>query len=104
MAWLILVVSGLFEAVWAVALSRSDGFTRPGPALVFAAGLVVSMAGLAYALRSIPVGTGYAVWVAVGAGGAALYGMVVLGEPATAARIACLLMVLAGVMGLKWLA
>lgn len=101
MAWIVLVLSGLLETVWAVALDRSAGFSRPVPSAVFAVSLVASMAGLAYALRDIPVGTGYAVWVGIGAVGTALVGMVALHEPATLPRISCLLLVVAGVVGLK---
>ncbi|WP_426511773.1 DMT family transporter [Dactylosporangium sp. McL0621] len=101
MAWLILAISGLLESVWAIALSRSAGFTRPIPSAVFAVALVASMGGLAYALRSIPVGTGYAVWVGVGAAGTALAGMLFLGEPSTLLRLLSLLLVVAGVVGLK---
>ncbi|EEP74049.1 small multidrug resistance protein [Micromonospora sp. ATCC 39149] len=101
MAWIVLVVSGLLETVWAVALDRSAGFTRPLPSAVFAVSLLLSMAGLAYALREIPVGTGYAVWVGIGAVGTALVGMLALHEPASLPRIVCLLLVVAGVVGLK---
>ncbi|MFI7280778.1 DMT family transporter [Micromonospora chersina] len=101
MAWLVLVLSGLLETAWAIALDRSAGFTRPLPSLVFAVSLVASMAGLAYALRDIPVGTGYAVWVGIGAVGTAVIGMVALGESANLPRIASLLLVVAGVVGLK---
>lgn len=101
MAWLVLVVSGVLEAVWAVALDRSQGFSRLAPSLVFLVALAASMAGLALALRTLPVGTAYAVWVAIGAVGTALYGMAALGEPVTAARLLCLLLVVAGVVGLK---
>ncbi|MFU8850537.1 DMT family transporter [Micromonospora sp. SL1-18] len=101
MAWTVLVFSGLLETVWAIALDRSAGFSRPLPSLVFVVSLVASMAGLAYALRDIPVGTGYAVWVGIGAVGTALVGMLALDEPATLPRIACLLLVVAGVVGLK---
>ncbi|MEU5525902.1 SMR family transporter [Micromonospora chersina] len=101
MAWLVLVLSGLLETAWAIALDRSAGFTRPLPSAVFAVSLVSSMAGLAYALRDIPVGTGYAVWVGIGAVGTVVVGMVALGESASLPRIACLLLVVAGVVGLK---
>lgn len=101
MAWIVLVVSGVLETVWAVALSRSEGFSRPVPSAVFGVALVLSMVGLAYALRTIPVGTGYAVWVGIGAVGTAAYGMAWLGEPATAARIGCLVLIVSGVVGLK---
>ncbi|MEU8068531.1 MULTISPECIES: multidrug efflux SMR transporter [Micromonospora] len=101
MAWIVLVLSGLLETAWAIALDRSAGFTRPLPSAVFAVTLVGSMAGLAYALRDIPVGTGYAVWVGIGAVGTALVGMLALGEPVNLPRVACLLLVVAGVIGLK---
>ncbi|MBQ0900808.1 quaternary ammonium compound efflux SMR transporter SugE [Micromonospora sp. U21] len=101
MAWLVLVISGLLETAWAIALDRSAGFSRLVPSLVFVVALVLSMAGLAYALREIPVGTGYAVWVGIGAVGTALVGMLVLGESASLPRILCLLLVVAGVIGLK---
>ncbi|GAA3267377.1 MULTISPECIES: DMT family transporter [Dactylosporangium] len=101
MPWIVLVISGLFESVWAIALSRSAGFTRPVPTATFAVALALSMGGLGYALRSIPVGTGYAVWVGIGAAGTAVAGMLWLGEPAGLPRILALLLVVAGVIGLK---
>ncbi|NBE81994.1 DMT family transporter [Micromonospora rubida] len=101
MAWIVLVVSGLLETAWAISLDRSAGFSRPLPSLVFAVTLVLSMLGLAYALREIPVGTGYAVWVGIGAVGTALVGMLALGESTSLPRILCLLLVVAGVVGLK---
>jgi quaternary ammonium compound-resistance protein SugE len=101
MSWVVLVISGLFESVWAIALSRTAGFTRPLPTAVFAVALAISMAGLGYALRSIPVGTGYAVWVGVGVAGTALAGMLLFGEAAGPLRLLCLLLVAAGVAGLK---
>ncbi|WP_235739069.1 DMT family transporter [Nocardioides alcanivorans] len=102
MAWLVLIVSGMFETVWAVALAETKGFTRLMPSVVFGGALVVSMAGLAIALRSIPVGTGYAVWVGIGAVGTAIYGMAALGEPVTVLRSLCLMLIVAGVVGLKF--
>ncbi|MEU4568548.1 SMR family transporter [Micromonospora sp. NPDC023956] len=101
MAWLVLVVSGILETAWAIALDRSAGFSRPAPTAVFAVTLVLSMAGLAYALREIPVGTGYAVWVGIGAVGTAAVGILALGESASLPRLACLFLVVAGVVGLK---
>ncbi|MER5454180.1 SMR family transporter [Micromonospora sp. NPDC002389] len=101
MAWIALVISGLLETAWAIALDRSAGFTRPVPSAIFAVTLVLSMAGLAYALREIPVGTGYAIWVGIGATGTALVGMLALGESASVPRLLCLLLVVAGVVGLK---
>ena len=101
MAWVVLVLSGMFETVWALALAQSEGFWKLVPTVVFLVALLISMGGLAYALRSIPVGTGYAIWVGIGAIGTAIYGMAMLGEPATVARIVCLLFIVAGVVGLK---
>jgi quaternary ammonium compound-resistance protein SugE len=103
MAWVVLVISGLFETVWAVALAESKGLTRPIPVAIWAVGMVVSMAGLAYALRELPVGTGYAIWVGIGAVGTAVYGMVALGEPVTALRGVCLTLIVGGAVGLKLL-
>lgn len=102
MAWVVLVVSGFLETAWATALAQSKGFTRIGPSVVFGVTVVLSMVGLSYALRSIPVGTGYAVWVGIGAVGTAVVGMIWLREPVTVARILCLLLVVAGVVGLKF--
>ncbi|PZG19253.1 ligand-binding protein SH3 [Micromonospora craterilacus] len=101
MAWIVLVLSGLLETAWAIALDRSAGFTRPVASVIFVITLVLSMAGLAYALREIPVGTGYAVWVGIGVTGTALVGMLALGESASLPRILCLVLVVAGVIGLK---
>ncbi|MFE7524781.1 DMT family transporter [Kitasatospora sp. NPDC057542] len=101
MAWLVLIVSGFLETVWAVALESSKGFTRLVPSLVFGVALLLSMGGLAYAMRTIPIGTGYAAWVGIGAVGTAVYGMAVLGDPVTMARIVCLLLIVSGVVGLK---
>jgi quaternary ammonium compound-resistance protein SugE len=101
MAWIVLVVSGLFETVWAAALAESKGFTRPVPSVVFGVALVVSMVGLAVALRSIPIGTGYAIWVGIGAVGTAIYGIVALEESTSALRLLCLGLIVAGVVGLK---
>jgi quaternary ammonium compound-resistance protein SugE len=101
MAWSVLIISGLLETVWAIALDRSAGFSRPLPLAVFLVALALSMAGLGYAVRTIPVGTGYAVWVGIGAVGTALVGMVALGESASLPRLICLLLVVSGVVGLK---
>ena len=101
MAWIVLVVSGMLETVWAIALERSAGFTRPVPSVVFGVSLAASMAGLAYALRTIEVGTGYAVWVGIGAVLTAVVGMVALGESASLPRIVSLVLVVAGIVGLK---
>lgn len=101
MAWLILVLSGVLEAVWATALGRSEGFTRLAPSVVFAVALVVSMGGLAYAMRDLPVGTAYAVWVGIGASLTVIYAMATGAEPVSVAKVLFLLMIIGGVVGLK---
>ena len=101
MAWIVLVVSGLLEAVWALALGRSEGFTRVGPTVVFGVALVASMAGLAHAMRAIPIGTAYAVWVGIGATGTVLVGMVAGEEQVTAVKVLLLLGLIGCVAGLK---
>lgn len=101
MAWLILLVSGVFEAVWAIALSRSEGFTRLGPSLVFLGAIVLSMGGLAFAMRTLPVGTAYAVWVGVGAALTVTYGFLAGDETASLLKILLLLGLIACVIGLK---
>ena len=101
MAWFVLVLSGLLEAVWASALAQSRGLSRLGPSLVFGVAVTLSMIGLGYALRTLPVGTGYAVWVGIGAVGTAAYGMVALDEPASLARVLCLAAIVGGVVGLR---
>ena len=101
MAWLVLILSGVLEAVWAVALGKSEGFSRLVPSVVFLVGLVLSMGGLAYALRTLPVGTGYAVWVGVGASLAVLYGMVAGDESVSVVKVALLVGLIGCVIGLK---
>ncbi|MDO4821562.1 MULTISPECIES: DMT family transporter [Rothia] len=101
MHWLILIISGLFEAVWATALGRSEGLTRLTPTLVFIGGLVLSMVGLAYAMRELPTGTAYAVWVGVGATVTVLYAMATGTEPVSLLKVLFLLMIVAGIVGLK---
>ncbi|MDN5855312.1 MAG: SMR family transporter [Actinomycetia bacterium] len=101
MAWIILVGSGFLETVWAVALSASKGFSKLGPSVLFAVALFFSMAGLAYALKTLPVGTAYGVWVGIGAVGTAVYGMLALDEPASIGRVLCLVLIIGGVVGLK---
>lgn len=100
-AWLVLVVSGLFETAWAVGLPRTEGFTRLGPSAFVLATMAVSIYGLAVATRVLPIGTAYAVWTGIGAVGAVVFGIAVLGEPRAAARLVCLGLILAGVVGLK---
>ena len=87
MTWVVLLVAGLFETVWALALKESDGFSKLGPTMVFLVSLIISMVLLALALRDLPVGTGYAVWTGTGAVGAAIAGMILFGESAAPSRI-----------------
>lgn len=101
MAWLVLVISGLLETAWAAALNASQGFSRFWPSVAFVVTLALSMGGLAYALRTIPLGTGYAVWVSIGVVGTALIGMFFLGEGFSVPKALCLIMIVAGVVGLK---
>ena len=101
MSWIILIVAGLFETVWALALKGSDGFSKLGPTVLFLGALIVSMVLLAAALRELPVGTGYAVWVGIGAIGTATAGIVWLGDPAAAGRMAAIGLIAVGVV---WLA
>jgi len=103
MAWIYIVIAGLFEVAWAVGLKYSQGFTKPGPTVFTLIGMTVSFAFLAQGVRTIPVGAAYAVWTGIGAVGTAIYGIVKLGEPMTATRIICLAMVIAGIVGLKFL-
>ncbi|MGE0040643.1 MAG: quaternary ammonium compound efflux SMR transporter SugE [Vicinamibacterales bacterium] len=101
MAWTLLVIAGLLEVVWAVGLKYSAGWTRPGPSAVTLGALVLSFVLLAQAMRTLPVGTAYAVWTGIGAAGAASLGMLLLGEPATPARLGCLALIVTGIVGLK---
>jgi len=101
MAWGVLVVSGLLEAGWALSLKASDGFSRLWPSVGFVVMLAASMAGLAFALRSLPVGSAYAVWVGIGAVTTAVLGMTVLGEPASLVKVVSILLIIAGVVGLN---
>ncbi len=100
-AWLVLIVAGLFEIGWAVGLKYTDGFTRLWPTAWTAVALVSSMVLLGLAVRALPLGTAYAVWVGIGAVGTALLGIALLGEPATLARVASIGLVVAGIVGLK---
>ncbi|MFE5706200.1 DMT family transporter [Rhodococcus koreensis] len=101
MAWIVLVLSGVLEAVWATALGRSEGFSKPGPSIVFGVALVFSMAGLAYAMRSLPTGTSYAVWVGIGAALTVGFAMLTGAESATPVKILLILGIVGCVVGLK---
>ncbi len=101
MAWVVLAVAGLLEIGWAVGLKYTEGFTRLWPTVATVASMVVSMGMLGIAVNSLPVGTAYAVWTGIGTIGTALLGLLLFDEPATAARLACIGMVAAGIVGLK---
>lgn len=101
MAWLVLVFSGVFEAVWATALGRSEGLSKLSPSLVFLGALIVSMFGLAYAMNYLPVGTAYAVWVGIGAVGTVIFAMLTGAEAVSLLKLLCLLAIVSGVVGLK---
>jgi quaternary ammonium compound-resistance protein SugE len=103
MAWIWLVAAGLLEIVWAIGLKYTAGFTRLAPSLITLAAMAASVYCLAVAVRTIPIGTGYAVWTGIGAVGVAILGMVLFGEPRGIARIASILLIVAGIAGLKLL-
>ena len=101
MAWTILIVAGLFEIAWAIGLKYTEGFTRPWPSVFTGTSMVVSVVLLGIAMKSLPVGTSYAVWVGVGAVGTAILGIVLFGESANAGRLLSLGLIVAGIIGLK---
>ncbi|HEU0070004.1 MAG TPA: quaternary ammonium compound efflux SMR transporter SugE [Alphaproteobacteria bacterium] len=101
LAWAFLLLAGLFEIVWAIGLKYTDGFTRLVPSAITLAGMAVSIGFLSLALRHIPIGTGYAIWTGIGAVGVAIAGMVLFGEPRDALRILFILLIVAGIIGLK---
>ena len=101
MSWLVLVLAGLFEIGWAIGLKYTDGFTKLWPTVGTVASMIVSLGLLGIAMKSLPVGTAYAVWVGVGAVGTAILGIVLLGEPANAGRMVSLGLIVAGIVGLK---
>lgn len=101
MAWVLLVVAGIFEIFWAVALKYSEGFTRLWPSLIFGLTAWISFACLAQAIRSLPMGTAYAVWTGIGAVGIAIAGIIWFGESASLLRLFCIVLIVAGIAGLK---
>jgi quaternary ammonium compound-resistance protein SugE len=101
MSWVILTIAGLFEIGWAIGLKYTEGFTRPWPAVGTVLSMIVSLGLLGIAMKSLPVGTAYAVWVGVGAVGTVVLGIVLLEEPATPARLASVALIVAGIVGLK---
>ncbi|HZN10732.1 MAG TPA: quaternary ammonium compound efflux SMR transporter SugE [Blastocatellia bacterium] len=102
MAWVYLLCAGLFEIGWAIGLKYTEGFTRLWPSVWTAASMAVSLYLLALALRTLPVGTAYAVWTGIGAVGTAVLGIILLGEPRDLPRVVCLLLIVAGIIGLKF--
>jgi quaternary ammonium compound-resistance protein SugE len=100
-AWVYLAIAGCCEVVWAIALKQSDGFSRPGPSVVTVVGLAISMWLLAQAIRVLPAGTGYAVWVGIGAVGTAVVGIIVLGESRQPLRLASIACIVIGIVGLR---
>lgn len=101
MAWLVLVVAGLFEVGWAIGLKYTEGFSRPWPTVATVTAMVISVGLLGLAMRTLPVGTAYAVWTGIGAVGTVVLGMLLFHEPATVARLTCVGLILAGIVGLK---
>jgi quaternary ammonium compound-resistance protein SugE len=103
-AWVLLSVASLFEIGWAIGLKYTDGFTRLAPSVLTLAGMALSMLLLGLALKTLPVGTAYAVWTGIGTVGTALLGIYLFGEPATALRLACIGLIVTGILGLKLVA
>ncbi len=102
MAWVSLFIAGLFEIAWAIGLKYTEGFSRLWPSLGTAGAMLLSILFLEYSLRTLPVGTAYAIWVGIGAVGTAILGMVLFGESREPLRLACLALIVAGVIGLKF--
>ena len=102
MAWLYLFLAGLFEVGWAIGLKYTDGLSRLFPSLLTVAAMALSLALLGLALKSLPVGTAYAVWTGIGAVGTAALGIILFSEPATASRLACIGLIVCGIAGLKF--
>lgn len=101
MAWLVLILAGLLEVVWAVGLKYTEGFTRLWPSVVTLVAMVLSVVLLGWAMKSLPMGTAYAIWVGVGAVGAVICGILLFGEPANASRLVSVALIVAGIIGLK---
>jgi len=100
-SWILLLIAGLLEVVWAIGLKYTDGFSKLAPSVITITAMIASVWLLALALKGIPVGTGYAVWTGIGAVGTAILGIVLFNEAATIARLACIGLILAGIFGLK---
>lgn len=102
MTWFILIIAGLFEVAWAIGLKYTNGFTRLVPSILTVVAIAISMGLLAFAMRTLPAGTAYAVWTGIGAVGTVLLGIALFNEPAGVARLTCLAMIVAGIVGLKF--
>ncbi len=102
MAWTLLVLAGLFEIGWAIGLKYTEGFSRLWPSLLTGASMLASIILLGLAVKTIPIGTAYAVWTGIGAAGTVVLGIVLFHEPGTALRLACVAMIVAGIVGLKF--
>lgn len=102
MAWTCLIIAGLLEIGWAVGLKYTEGFSKLWPSVATGIAMIASFALLSYALKTIPIGTGYAVWTGIGAAGTAIIGMMYLGEPREMLRVLCIALIIAGVVGLKF--
>ena len=103
MSWLLLLLAGLFEVAWAIGLKYTDGFSRPLPTLLTLSAMGVSVLLLAMAVKQLPLGPAYAVWTGIGAVGTVLMGIWLFNEPATLARVLCLLLIIVGILGLKFI-
>ena len=101
MAWIVLVVAGVFEVAWAIGLKYTEGFTRTWPSVATLAAMFASIVLLAWAMKTLPVGTAYAVWTGIGAVGTVILGIVLFGEAATLARLACVALIVVGIVGLR---
>lgn len=101
MAWIYLLLAGLLEIGWAIGLKYTDGFSKPMPTVLTVVSMIVSLALLGLALKTLPVGTAYAIWTGIGTVGTAVLGIALFGEPATAVRLACIALIVSGIIGLK---
>ena len=101
MPWVLLVIAGVFEIIWAIGMKYSAGWTKLWPSVGTLVAMIISFALLSMAMKHLPVGTAYAVWTGIGAAGAAILGIVLFAEPLTAARVGCILLIVAGIVGLK---
>ena len=101
MAWVVLVIAGIFEIGWAIGLKYTEGFTRFWPTVLTIAAMVISVGMLGIAVRTLPIGTAYAIWTGIGTVGTILFGIVLLGEPTTFIRLLCLSLIILGIVGLK---